>query len=133
MLKKWHRQGVIEWWGWQGDMERIYQQSHIVVLPTMYGEGVPTTLLEAAACGRPIVATDVPGCRSVVRHEHNGLLVPPNDPLALAAALERLALDPTARIAMGEAGRQLVLDRFTHEKINQATMQVYQDVLEGLQ
>jgi glycosyltransferase involved in cell wall biosynthesis len=130
-LKDWHRQGVIEWWGWQQDMERIYQQAHIVTLPTMYGEGLPTTLIEAAACGRPIVATDVPGCRSIVQHNHNGLLVPQNDAQSLAAALATLALDPGLRIKMGAAGRQMVLERFTHQHINQATLQVYQHLLES--
>ncbi|MBL7163398.1 MAG: glycosyltransferase family 4 protein [Anaerolineales bacterium] len=130
-LKEWHRQGIIEWWGWQQDMERVYEQCHIVALPTMYGEGVPTALLEAAACGRPVVATDMPGCRSVVQHEKNGLLIPPNDPLALAQALERLALDPSLRMRMGAAGRQIVLEKFTHKQINQATLQVYQHLLES--
>jgi glycosyltransferase involved in cell wall biosynthesis len=132
-LMKWNRQGIIEWWGWQQDMERIYQQCHIVTLPTMYGEGVPTTLVEAAACGRPIVATDIPGCRSVVKHEKNGLLVPPNDPLALAEALERLALDPALRMKMGALGRQIVLEKFTHKKINHATLKVYQHLLESFE
>jgi len=130
-LEAWHRQGIIEWWGWQQDMERIYQQCHIVALPTMYGEGVPTALLEAAACARPVVATDMPGCRSVVHHEKNGFLIPPNDPLALAQALERLALDPALRMSMGAAGRQIVLERFTHTQINQATLQVYWRLLES--
>jgi len=130
-LKEWHRQGIIEWWGWQQDMERIFQQAHIVALPTMYGEGVPRALIEGAACGRPVVATDMPGCRSVVQHEHNGLLIPPKDPNALAQALERLALDPALRMRMGAAGRQIVLAKFTHSQINQATMQVYQHLLDS--
>ena len=132
MLRAWHREGVIEWWGWQHDMERIYAQAHIVALPTMYGEGVPTSLIEAAACSRPVIASDVPGCRSIVRHAHNGLLVPPNDASALACAIELLVLDPARRMKMGAAGRQMVLERFTHEKINTATLQVYQHVLEAV-
>jgi glycosyltransferase involved in cell wall biosynthesis len=130
MLQEWHRQGVIEWWGWQQDMERIYQQVHIVTLPTMYGEGLPTTLIEAAACARPIVATDVPGCRAIVQHNHNGLLIPQNNAQALAGALTTLVLDPGLRIKMGAAGRQIVLERFTHQHINQATLQVYQALWE---
>jgi len=130
-LEEWHQQGVIEWWGWQPDMEAVYHQAHIVALPTMYGEGVPTVLIEAAACARPLVATDIPGCRSIVRHGENGLLIPPNDPFALAQALEQLALDPALRLKMGEAGRKLVLARFDHKHINQATLRVYQEVLEA--
>ncbi|MBT3389361.1 MAG: glycosyltransferase family 4 protein [Chloroflexi bacterium] len=132
MLRAWHREGIIEWWGWQHDMERIYAQAHLIALPTMYGEGVPTALIEAAACGRPIIASDIPGCRSVLQHEHNGLLVPPNDPYTLAWAIEELVLDPARRMKMGAAGRQVVLERFTHEKINCATLQVYQHVLEAI-
>ncbi len=132
VLSEWHRQGVIEWWGWHNDMEHVYEQSNIVALPTMYGEGVPRTLIEAAACGRPVVATDMPGCRSIVQHEVNGLLIPPNDPLALAQALERLALDPVLRMKMGVEGRNLILDKFTHNKINRLTIQVYQNLLESI-
>jgi len=79
LLQSWHQEGIIEWWRWQRDMEKIYQSAHIVVLPTFYGEGIPTTLIEAAASSRAIVAADVPGCRTIVHHERNGLLVPPND------------------------------------------------------
>ncbi len=132
MLNDWHRQGLIEWWGWKNDMEHVYAQSNIVALPTMYGEGVPRTLIEAAACGRPIVATDIPGCRSIVQHEKNGLLIPPNDPPALALALERLASDPALRKRMGAEGRKIILENFTHAKINTITMQVYQNLLESL-
>lgn len=128
-LENWHSEGVIEWWGWQPDMPKIYNQSHIVALPTMYGEGVPTTLLEGAACGRPLVASDIPGCRQVVQDGHNGFLVPPNDPIALAQALKRLISDPALRGRMGNASRQLVLEKFTHARVNAATLSVYRHIL----
>ncbi len=128
-LEKWHAEGVIEWWGWQPDMPAIYHQSHIVALPTMYGEGVPTTLLEGAACGRPLIASDIPGCRQVVRDGFNGFLVPPSDSAALAQAIKRLVSDPALRGRMGNASRQLVLERFTHTQINAATLSVYQHIL----
>lgn len=127
-LKKWNAEGIVEWWGWQPEMPEIYNRSHIVTLPTMYGEGVPTTLLEAAACGRPLVATDIPGCRQVVIEGQNGFLVPTNDPHALADALKRLASDPILRGRMGEASRQLVLKKFTQAQVNARTLQVYQQV-----
>lgn len=130
-LNAWHNQKIIEWWGWQPDMEHIYRQCHVVVLPTMYGEGLPTTLIEAAACARPIVATDVPGCRAIVQHNFNGLLIPQDDAQALAEAIVKLARDPTLRKKMGTNGRQMVMGRFTHRKINQATEQVYRYLLES--
>jgi len=129
MLTQWQEEGVIEWWGWRSDMPLVYQQCHVVALPTAYGEGVPTALLEAAACGKPLVASDIPGCRAVVQEGVTGLLVPPNDPQALADALERLALDVQLRSRMGDAARQLVLDQFTHERINAATLEVYRRIL----
>jgi glycosyltransferase involved in cell wall biosynthesis len=130
-LRGWEAEGVVEWWGWQEDMSTVYPRCHIVTLPTVYGEGVPTALLEAAACGKPLVATDAPGCRDVVRHEMNGLLVPPNDPPALAAALRRLVDDPNLRGRMGVASRQLVLEKFTTGQVNAATLQVYESILKN--
>lgn len=128
-LENWNTEGIVEWWGWQPDMPEIYNRSHIVTLPTMYGEGVPTTLLEAASCGRPLVATDIPGCRQVIIEGHNGFLVPTNNPRALAEALKRLASDPALRGRMGEASRQLVIQKFTHAHVNANTLRVYQQVL----
>ncbi len=129
ILAEWHKEGAIEWWGWQDDMPAIYARSHIVTLPTMYAEGVPTNLLEAAACGRPLVASDTPGCRDVILDGQNGYLIPPNDPRALAEALENLVRDPVLRKDMGNASRQLVLQKFTHTRINPLTLSVYQESL----
>ena len=128
-LQEWQVAGLVEWWGWQSDMPAIYRQSHIVTLPTMYGEGVPTVLLEGAACGLPLVATDIPGCRQIVQSGKNGFLVPPGNAVALAEVLERLLQDATLRGRMGAASRQIVLDRFTHASINAATLAVYQKLL----
>ena len=128
VLQSWHQEGVVEWWGWQANMPAVYRQCHIVTLPTVYGEGVPTTLLEAAACARPLVTSDTPGCDQVVAEGVNGFRVPPNDPAALARALERLLVDPGLRGRMGQASRELVLQKFTYEQINRATFAVYQEV-----
>ena len=86
--------GTIEWWGHSDDMPATLGRSHVVCLPSAYGEGIPKSLLEAAACARPIVTTDAPGCREVVSDGVNGLLVPLKDPGALADALKRLIGDP---------------------------------------
>jgi glycosyltransferase involved in cell wall biosynthesis len=124
-LRQWHAEGAVEWWGWRENMPEVYGCCHIAVLPTMYGEGVPTSLLEAAACARPIVATDIPGCRAVVIDGENGLLVPPNRPAELALALERLVQDPGLRGRMGAAGRKLILEKYTDRRVNEATLGVY--------
>jgi glycosyltransferase involved in cell wall biosynthesis len=127
-LEKWVNEGIVEWWGWREDMKTVYQDSHIVTLPS-FGEGVPTALLEAAASGRPIVTTDVPGCREVVIDGSNGFLVPPKDAQALAEALYRLIADPDLRVKMGASGRKLIAERFSNRKINMETMTVYNQVL----
>lgn len=123
-LAQWKSSGVVEWWGLRDDMPEIYAQSHIVCLPS-YREGLPKALMEAAACGRPVVGTDVPGCREVVRHESTGLLVPARDAAALAAALRRLLGDKTLRGRLGESGRRMAVADFAQEKIAEQTLAVY--------
>lgn len=127
-VQSWHADGVVEWWGQRNDVEEILARSHVAVLPT-YGEGIPLTLLEAAACGRPIVATDVPGCREVVRHEGNGLLVPARDARALAEAIVSLVDDPARRAAMGAEGRRRAETEFAAERIHAETLRVYERAL----
>ncbi|MGE0385638.1 MAG: glycosyltransferase family 4 protein [Gammaproteobacteria bacterium] len=100
-LQRWHAQGIVEWLGRREDMPAVLAGADIACLPS-YREGLPLALLEAAATGLPLVATDVPGCRDVVIDGDNGLCVPPRDPEALANALGRLAADPQLRARMGE-------------------------------
>ncbi|MBI4633163.1 MAG: glycosyltransferase family 4 protein [Deltaproteobacteria bacterium] len=128
ILKEWRDSGVIEWWGNREDMPEVLSQAHIVVLPS-YREGLPKVLLEAAACGRPLVATDVPGCREIVRNGDNGFLVPLRDAGALADSLLRLIADRDLRKRMGARGRQLVLENFSEEMVVSATMAVYRQSL----
>ena len=127
-LQEWAAEGLVEWWGFNNDMPEVYRQAQVVALPSM-GEGLPTALLEAAACERPIVATDVPGCREVVLDGETGLLVPPNDPVALAAAVEKLLDDPALRRRLGENARQRVAQYFSDQKINEQTLGVYYSLL----
>ena len=129
-LQSWVEEALVEWWRWQEDMPAVFGKCTVVTLPSL-GEGVPTALLEAAASGRAIVTTDVPGCREVVHSGVNGLLVPPQDAPALAEALFTLLTNPDLREAMGIAGRQMVLEKFTNHKVNQATWEVYQEVISG--
>jgi glycosyltransferase involved in cell wall biosynthesis len=124
-LREWEKEGVIEWWGWKEDMQDVYAQSAIVCLPS-YREGLPKTLIEAAACGRPIVTSDVPGCREVVRKGENGFLVPARDALALANALIELLQSPDMRLKMGGISRKIAEKEFSMEMVNAQTFAVYQ-------
>jgi glycosyltransferase involved in cell wall biosynthesis len=126
VLRGWEDEEVVEWWGWQSDMASIYSQAHMVVLPTFYGEGVPTVLIEAAASGKPLVASDIPGCQAVVQNEVNGYLISPGQSEKFASAIEKLIASPELRRRMGENSRKLFLENFTLAQINQATFQVYQ-------
>ncbi len=124
-LQAWEKTGVIEWWGWREDMAAVYAQAHIVCLPSFYREGVPKTLIEAAACGRPIVTCDVAGCREIVRSGENGLLVPARAIPALAAALKQLIQEPGLRHALGRRGRKIAEEEFSMELVISQTLQVY--------
>lgn len=130
-LQQWQQQGLIEWWGKRDDMPAVFAQSHIVCLPSTYGEGVPKVLIEAAACARPLVSTDTPGCREITRHDENGLLVPPHDNAALVAALQRLIAQPQLRQRLGQRGRVLVEREFSLERVVQDTFAVYERLLRG--
>jgi glycosyltransferase involved in cell wall biosynthesis len=119
----------ITWLGHVADVRSVWRRAAIAVFPSTYGEGVPNALLEAAACGRPIVATDIPGCREVVRHGETGLLVPPRDVAALAEAIGALGGDPARRQAMGQAGRELVEREFAEPVIVAQTLALYDELL----
>lgn len=127
-LQSWRDSGVVEWWGRCTDMAEVFAQCHVVCLPS-YREGLPKVLIEAASCGRPIVTTDVPGCREVVRHGINGLLVPARDTWALELALAELIADAQRRAHMGEAGRKLVEHEFAVEQVVTRTLSIYQKLL----
>lgn len=128
-LQEWNESGVVEWWGPRDDMPCVMSQSNIVCLPTTYGEGVPKVLIEAAACGRPIIATDVPGCRDIVRQGVNGLLVPPGDVPSLVDAIRGLLADPTRRHDFGENGREIAVSEFALEIVIDKTLAVYREIL----
>lgn len=128
-LAGWVEEGVIEWSGYRDDMPAVINESHVVCLPSYYREGLPTILIEAAACGRPIVTTDAPGCREIVRDGENGFLVPIRDANALAVALRRLIESPALRSAMGARGREIVEREFTQEQVIQETLALYEELL----
>lgn len=123
-ITAWKESDAVEIWGWQSDMPSVLAQTNVFCLPS-YREGVPSALLEACASALPIVATDVPGCRDVVVHDINGLLVPPQNSRALADALEKLITNPNLRDQMGRSSRQFALEKFSLDKIIQQTLAIY--------
>lgn len=127
-LDQWVEEGVVEWWGYQEDMASVYGSATVVVLPS-YREGLPKVLLEAAACGKALVATDVPGCRDVVRHRSNGILVAPKNPAALASAIGELLADEKIREAMGRCGRELVVAEWSVPGITGQMVRLYHNLL----
>ncbi|MGL6077681.1 glycosyltransferase family 4 protein [Methyloversatilis discipulorum] len=126
-LKAWKDEGIVNFLGWQSDMAPLLRAAHIVALPS-YREGLPTALTEAAACGRPVVTCDVPGCREVVTHGENGLLVKPRDPEALADAIARLASDVALRHRMGLRGRERAERGFAIERVAATTLALYSEL-----
>ena len=123
-LREWSTEGVVEWIGRADDVPAELRRCHIACLPS-YREGAPLSLLEAAASGRPIVTTDVPGCREVVHHERNGLLVPVRDAGGLADALERLILDAALRQRLGAYGRERAEREFSSDVVNDKIISTY--------
>lgn len=127
-LRGWHGHNGVEWWGHRDDMSAVFHASHIACLPSYYREGLPKVLLEAAACGLPIVTTDAPGCREIVRDGDNGFLVPVRDVQALAAALRSLINNVALRAKMGQRAREIVQEEFSQERVIAETLAVYQEL-----
>jgi glycosyltransferase involved in cell wall biosynthesis len=126
----WVQEGIIEWWGNRDDMPAVYAQANLVVLPTYYKEGVPKALIEAAACGRAIVTTDIPGCRDIVRDRFNGLLITPRRPEDLADAIRTLLSSPALRFEFGANGRRLATEEFDIRTVVAQTLDAYRSLLE---
>jgi glycosyltransferase involved in cell wall biosynthesis len=122
--ESWAREPGVTWLGQVDDIATVWARAHIAVLPSRR-EGLPKSLLEAAACGRPMVAADVPGCREIAIPWHTGFLVPPDGPGALAAAIEILAETPELRERFGSAARRLAEERFASEAIGRAVVELY--------
>ena len=127
-LHAWHGHNGVEWWGRCDNMPAVFHAAHIACLPSSYREGLPKVLLEAAACGLPIVTTDAPGCREIVRSGENGFLVPVHDAKALAQALRILIDDEDLRAKMGRRAREIVLKEFSQEHVIAETLAVYREL-----
>ena len=117
-LDAWQRAGDLVWQGPLADVRPAIAGAHVFVLPSFYREGLPRTILEAMAMGRPIITTDTPGCRETVREGENGYLVPMRNAPALAEAMERFLREPGRIAAMGAQSRQIALERFEVRKVN---------------
>jgi glycosyltransferase involved in cell wall biosynthesis len=129
-LRQWDGKPNVAWRGPTGDVTAVWREHHVCCLPSRGGEGLPRTLLEGAACGRALVTTDVPGCRVLVRDGVEGILVPPNDPAALADAFATLAADPLLVARMGEAARTRILGGFTERHVADAVKGLYLRMLQ---
>lgn len=127
-LEEQQRSNTVEWWGHRSNMAEVYSQASVVCLPS-YREGLPTVLVEAGASGCAIVATDVPGCREVVSDSVTGLLVPPRNADALAAALRRLIIDSELRSSLAANAFNFVVNELSEDKITQMTLRLYRDML----
>lgn len=131
MVRDWVAEGMVEWLGHVDDMPALFASVDVVVLPS-YREGLPKGLIEAAACGLPLVTTDVPGCREVVTDDVDGLLVPARDPVRLAAAIARLQDDPALAMRVGEAARAKARAEFDERIIIERTLDVYRELSPGM-
>lgn len=130
VLSQWSEEGGVEVLGHQIDMPSLFANSNIIVLPS-YREGLPKSLIEAAACGRAVVTTDVPGCRDAIEPESTGLLVPVRDSSGLADAIQFLIENPERRKQMGSSGRALAEREFAIEKVVDAHLAIYRELTNG--
>lgn len=127
-IQDWEERGILNYWGHIEDMENILSQASIVVLPS-YREGFPKVLIEAAACGRAVVTTDVAGCRDAIYNGVTGILVPARDTHGLANAIFDLAACPENYIKMGIEGRKMAEERFDEKIVIDRHLSLYDQVL----
>lgn len=129
LIKDWDSIKEIKFVGDKKDIYKLIQQSRIVVLPSYYGEGLPKILIEAAACGVPVITTDHPGCRDAIIPNITGLLVPIKDSKALSEAIRKLLNDDQLCIRMGYAGRDLALKRYDINYVVKTHMRIYRELI----
>ena len=124
-LEQWNRQSSVTWHGSTDDVAGVWRASDIAVVPALGGDGMPRAMLEAASSGRPLVVSDVPGCRQFLRDGIEGFLVPPGDPHALAQQIARLAADPELRARMGAAARRRLQEGYTTDAVRKSIRDIY--------
>lgn len=130
-LEEWGARPWIEWAGPSTDVRDVWARAHIAALTSQGGEGLPKSLLEAAACQRPLLATDVPGSREIAIDGITALTAPPGDAPAIAGALRRLLEDKDLRLRLGREARSLAVARFAEERIVEQTLELYSEATEG--
>jgi len=129
--RSWNDEVGITWLGHVTEIAAFWAKAHVAVLPSRR-EGFPLSLMEAAACGRALIASDVPGCRELVLHDQNGLLFPVDDVMALADAMTRLAADPQLRARCAMAARKRAVNEFSASMIGRQTVALYQRLLSAV-
>ncbi len=127
-IRRWQEHANLTLLGHVEDIRMVWAQAHVAVL-TSRREGLPKSLLEAAACGRPLIASDVPGCREIARPDVTGLLVPPDDPVALADSIERLMKDHPLRLRLGAAARRIAAAEFSSACVGAQIVRLYARML----
>ncbi len=125
ILENWIDKGFIEYWGLKNNMHEIINKSSVVVLPSYYGEGLPKILIEAAACGKPVITTDHPGCRDAVIPNETGILIPKKDKTALIDAIQLLLSSDLKCKSMGLAARELAEKKFDIKNVINSHLEIY--------
>jgi glycosyltransferase involved in cell wall biosynthesis len=128
-VNEWAQRPGITWLGHIKDISSLWRRCHFAILPS-HREGLPGSLMEAAAHGRAMIATDAPGCREIVIDDQTGLLVPIEDPQALAQAITKLATLPELRARYGRAARELVVSKLSAKIIGHSIVQLYNEMMD---
>lgn len=129
-VETWHEERKLNWLGQIDNMQEVIAQNHVVVLPTRYGEGLPRILLEANACGRPVIATDIPGCNDFIKDGVNGFLVKPDDNHALKHAIKNIRNKSLCE-ELGRRGRNIVEKSYTKKHVIENYKKIYRQIFEG--
>lgn len=127
-LEELHEEGLITWLGQVDDMPRLLETVDLVVLPSTYKEGIPRILIEAASCGKPLIATDIPGCRDIVINGSNGILVPPHSALSVLHAIDEILKNPLIYQNYSKASRKLVLERYSNSIVYEQFLSIFRKI-----
>ncbi|MDC9725357.1 MAG: glycosyltransferase family 4 protein, partial [Gammaproteobacteria bacterium] len=127
-IQGWRTEGIVECLGYRTDIAELFSGANIVVLPSYYGEGLPKVLIEAAACGRAVITTDMPGCRDAIEPGLTGMLVPARDAISLKNAMVSLLEDPITRQKMGLEGRDLAEREFSIDSVVSIHLDIYREL-----